>query len=446
MKLFALCMVAAAMGLPGAVRADTRPAPAIDREALSHPMDGLTPDEMKRFQHGRSLVRQSWVVAPAGDGEVSGLGPLYNRLACISCHAKNGRGGAPGEPQQRMQSMLVRLSVPGQGPHGGPRPHPVYGDQLNEEGVPGVPGEGRAQIRWVGTKVRLAGGEVVELRRPSVAFTDLAYGPLGPVRFSLRVSPHIAGLGLLETVPEATLVDLANSAKPDGVRGAVNRVWDQQAQASVIGRFGLKANAPTLRQQIAGAFLGDMGITSDLFPTENCTPAQRACRDAVSGGHPELSTQGLDDVEFYLAHLLPPMRRDADQPAVRRGEALFAQSGCAVCHRPALQGGAHPRYARLAGQTVAAYTDLLLHDMGASLADGRTDFLANGRQWRTPPLWGLGLLTAINENTGYLHDGRARTPEEAILWHAGEALPARKRYAGLPKESRQALLAFLQSL
>jgi len=409
-------------------------------------MSGLTLAEMKLFQQGRSLFRQSWVVAPAGDRAVNGLGPLYNRLACISCHAKNGRGGAQDDPQQRMQSMLVRLSVPGQDAHGGPQPHPVYGDQLNEEGIPGVPGEGRAHIRWLTSRVRLADGESVELRRPKLEFDELAYGPLGKVLVSPRVSPHVAGLGLLETVPAEVLEKLAHQAKPDGVRGMVNRVWDREGRKTVVGRFGLKANAPTLRQQIAGAFLGDMGITSDLFPTENCTPAQVACRKAVSGGHPELVTAQLDSVEFYLAHLAPPARRGTDDPVVRQGEASFGRSGCSVCHQPVLPGGEHPKFPQLSGQTVAAYTDLLLHDMGPALADGRPDYRASGRQWRTAPLWGFGLLTNINEQTNFLHDGRARTAQEAILWHDGEAATARKRYVQLTKEERQALLAFLQSL
>jgi len=443
-----LNFIVAALCLAWGLQADAQmqTVPATDREALSQPMSGLTLAEMKRFQQGRSLFRQSWVVAPAGDTEVHGLGPVYNRLACISCHAKNGRGGAPGEPQQRMQSMLVRLSVAGQDEHGGPKPHPAYGDQLNEEGIPGVPGEGRAQLHWRTSRVKLAGGESVELRRPRIEFAELAYGPLGSVLVSPRVSPHVGGLGLLETVPDDALQQLARQTKPDGVRGMVNQVWDRPSGQRVVGRFGLKANAPTLRQQIAGAFLGDMGITSDLFPTENCTAVQLACQQAVSGGHPELKTAQLDAVEFYLAHLAPPARRDIAQPLVRQGEALFAKSGCTVCHQPVLPGGEHPKYPRLSGQTVAAYSDLLVHDMGPDLADGRPDYLANGQQWRTAPLWGLGLLAGINEQTSFLHDGRARTVQEAILWHGGEAATARKRYVQLPKDKRQALLAFLQSL
>ncbi len=417
-----------------------------DREALGKPLPGLSDSDMERFQHGRSLFRQSWVIAPAKDSEIDGLGPLYNRLACISCHAKNGRGNAPGVPDERMQSMLVRLSVAGRKADGGPRPHPAYGDQLNEEGIPGVAGEGRAQIRWQTSQVRLADGSVVELRKPKVSFVELAYGPLGPAMISLRVSPHVAGLGLLDTVTDAMLETMAKEKLPDGIHPTVNRINPPNSKTPVAGRFGLKSNTPTLRQQIAGAFVGDMGITSPLFPSENCTKVQSACQTAPKGGTPELSTHQLDDIEFYVAHLAPPARRNIDDPTVRHGEAAFAALGCAACHRPTLTGGEHPRFPKLSKQTFSPYTDLLLHDMGPELADGRPDYRASGRHWRTAPLWGLGTLAAINENVSFLHDGRARNFEEAILWHGGEAKAARQRYVKADRGIREALMAFLNSL
>lgn len=435
----------AALLLAGTIPAATAE-PAIDRETLTRPLSGLSAGDTEQFLRGRSLFRQSWVIAPARDGEVDGLGPLYNRLACISCHAKNGRGGAPNRPDERMQSMLVRLSVPGRTPREAPRPHPVYGDQLNEEGIPGVPGEGRMQIRWRTHTVRLADGTRVELREPRTKFVELAYGKLGPILASLRVSPHVAGLGLLDAVPPSALEAMAGELRPDGIRGSVNRVVDRQTGATVVGRFGLKSNAPNLRQQIAGAFAGDMSITSDLFPGENCTPAQVACRRVPNGGQPELSTAQLDDITFYVAHLAPPPRRDETSPLVVRGAVAFAGFGCAACHRPNLRTGDNPQYPALAQREFAPYTDLLVHDMGTRLADGRPDHLAGGRQWRTAPLWGLGLLAAINEDVGFLHDGRARNFEEAILWHGGEAEKARQRYAAAPASLRRALIAFLHSL
>lgn len=416
------------------------------REAFSQALPGLDAMELERFARGRALFRQAWVVAPSRDERADGLGPLYNRITCIACHARNGRGRAPDGPDERMQSMLLRLSVAGKDAHGGPRPHPVYGEQLNEEGVPGVPGEGRAAVSWVEQAVVLADGEQVMLRRPRIELRELAYGEIGKVRTSARVGPPVYGLGLLEAVPAHTLAALAREKKPDGVAGRVNRVWSVERQRLESGRFGLKSNQPDLRQQVAGAMIGDLGITSSLFPEQNCMPAQAACRAAPDGGRPELEDDRLDDLVFYFAHLAVPARRDTGDPAVLRGEALFGSLGCASCHRPALETGTHPRFPRLSGRTIAPYTDLLVHDMGEGLADGRPDYAAGGRDWRTPPLWGIGLVEAINEHSHFLHDGRARNFTEAILWHGGEAQVVRDRYARLSRAEREAVLAFLRSL
>lgn len=416
------------------------------REAYSQPLPGLTPAQQAAFMRGRSLFRQSWVMAPAQDTKVDGLGPLYNRLACLSCHAKNGRGRAPDGPDERMQSMLVRLSLPGRDGHGGPLPHPVYGDQLNEEGIPGVPGEGRAAVHWQDSTLTLADGEVVALRRPLLEFRELAYGPLpDDLLTSPRIGQPVYGLGLLAAIPAQTLRRLAAEAKPDGVRGRVNLVWDVARRRLVVGRFGWKANMPSLPQQIAGAMRGDLGITSPLFAEQSCTATQRACRAAAEGGRPELTAQQLADLSSYLALLAVPARRDGDDATVRHGERLFASSGCAVCHRPQLATG-RSSLAPLAGQRIAPYSDLLVHDMGAGLADGRPDFRANGREWRTPPLWGIGLAALVGENESYLHDGRARNLQEAVLWHGGEAAVAQRRFSALGQGDRAALIAFLRSL
>jgi CxxC motif-containing protein (DUF1111 family) len=445
-KLAFLLVLSALLKLGSALAAADGTVADNSREAYSQPLPGLSETQRQAFLRGRSLFHQSWVVAPAQDSGVDGLGPLYNRLACLSCHAKNGRGRAPDGPDERMQSMLVRLSLPGKNPHGGPLPHPAYGDQLNEEGIPGVPGEGRAAVHWQTSTVALADGEQVELRQPRLEFTDLAYGPLGgELLTSPRIGQPVYGLGLLEAVPTASLRRLARQTKADGVRGRLNRVWDAAAGKTVVGRFGWKANMPNLRQQIAGAMLGDLGIGSVLFAAQNCTAAQAACRAAPSGGEPELSRLQLEQITTYLSLLAVPARRDADQALVRHGEALFAKSGCALCHRPQLRTGRSVT-PQLAGRSIAPYTDLLVHDMGAGLADGRPDFRASGREWRTPPLWGIGLAEKVGEQVGYLHDGRARDLLEAVLWHDGEAKVARQRFAALAKPEREALLAFLRSL
>jgi CxxC motif-containing protein (DUF1111 family) len=420
--------------------------PDAGREAYSHPVSNLSESDLERFYNGRALFHQVWVIAPSHETTVDGLGPLYNQFSCSACHARNGYGHAPGSPDERMQSMLVRLSISGTGAHGGPMPSPLYGDQLNEQGIPGVTGEGRVTVRWEEMPFRFDDGETVALRRPDYAFTDMAFGKTSGMLFSPRVAPPVYGTGLLDAVPASALLAMAAEHKPDGVKGKVNWVWDDVRKKTVVGKFGLKDNTADLTQQIAAAFIGDMGITSPLHRMQNCTAHETDCRRAYAPHRLEVTQKQLSDIVFYVANLAVPARRNIDDPKVISGAALFAANGCAVCHRPELKTAATTPFPTLADHRIYPYSDMLLHDMGAELADGRPDFRASGREWRTPPLWGIGLAESINPGAGFLHDGRARTLQEAILWHGGEAGIARERYAHLSAEERNALLAFLQSL
>jgi CxxC motif-containing protein (DUF1111 family) len=417
------------------------------REAYTQPVPALSETDRPKFFKGRALVRQSWVIPPSENREISGLGPLYNRISCIACHAGNGRGFAPATPQEPMRSMLVRLSIPGTDAHGGPKPHLAYGGQLNENGVPGVPGEGRAEVRYTEQAIKLNGGKQVMLRKPNLTFVDLAYGEFSlDMLTSPRIAPPIFGLGLLQAVSEADIVALVDTPKPKGIKGKVNRVWDVVQQKTVLGRFGWKANMPNLRQQIAGAFVGDMGITSPLFPQENCTEAQIVCQQSPSAGKPELSTEQLDAAEFYHFSLAAPRQRNVENTDVKRGALLFKQAQCAACHVSELKTSNFPSYPTLTRQTIHPYTDLLLHDMGDALADQRPDYLATGREWRTPPLWGIGLAQKVEPRAGFLHDGRARNLLEAVLWHDGEGVEAARAVKDMTVPDRRALLKFLESL
>ena len=266
---------------------------------------------------------------------------------------------------------------------------------------------------------------------------------------SLRIANAVHGLGLLEAVLEA---DIRANADPDdadgdGISGRLNMVWDKTEQKLVLGRFGWKANQPSLRQQTADAFNGDIGITSPVNPRQNNTEAQRErVSSAPSGGEPELPENLLKHVVTYLRTLAPPAQRDTNDAAVIQGGQLFATLNCAKCHQPTLRTGEFPDVPELAHHPIHPYTDLLLHDMGAGLADGRPDGEATGTEWRTPPLWGMGLQQAVNGHTTLLHDGRARNTEEAILWHGGEAAKSQQDFLKLSPDDRAALLAFLDSL
>lgn len=440
----AACAEAARDGLSGGAATVL----ATTRQAFGQPLPRLTPDQETRFFVGNSFFNRNWVSAPASTTARDGLGPLFNARSCSACHLHDGRGRAP-EPGDRMLSMLVRLSIPGHDLERGVVPEPTYGDQFNGLAVHGVAPEGREVVTYEEMPGTYEDGESYSLRKPTYGFADLAYGPMHPHTLtSPRVAPAMIGLGLLEAVPEEALLSLADpdDANADGISGRPNRVWDKVLGQTVLGRFGWKANQPNVAQQVAGAFLGDIGITSPLFPDENCPHVAVACRNALNGGRPELSAKLLGHVVFYSRTLAVPARRDLQQPDVQRGRQVFDLAQCGACHTPTLHTGSVPGLPDLSKQVIHPYTDLLLHDMGAALADGRPDFEATGSEWRTPPLWGIGLVETVNRHTHFLHDGRARNLAEAILWHGGEAEASKEYFRRLPRADREALLQFLRSL
>ncbi|MDN2481457.1 di-heme oxidoredictase family protein [Vibrio agarivorans] len=424
--------------------------------AYSQPATNLSMLKRLDFSVGNSFFRNPWVQAPASTDARDGLGPLFNTNGCQNCHIKDGRGHAPSSSQDNAISMLIRLSVPAQTSEqeaslikGGNIPEPTYGGQLQDFSLPGGKPEGRVVVTYTEHKVTFDDGNSVMLRKPDFTISDLAYGPMHPkTELSPRVAPVMIGLGLLESISEQTLLDWSDEqdSDADGISGRVNKVWDIQQQKTVIGRFGWKAGQPSLMQQNAAAFHGDLGLTSHLFPRENCTANQTECLQYPSGGDPEVSKEILDFVEFYSQHLAVPKRRNIGSSQVLEGEALFEQIGCDTCHKSSAVTAKREDRPALSEQKIAPYTDLLLHDMGQGLADHRGEFLATGTEWRTPPLWGLGYLKEVNGHSELLHDGRARNVMEAILWHGGEAKQSRDKVVTLSKAEREALVAFLHSL
>jgi CxxC motif-containing protein (DUF1111 family) len=301
-----------------------------------------------------------------------------------------------------------------------------------------------ASVHYADSNGTFADGSAFQLRVPHYSFSG-GYTALPPnVLVSPRVTPVNFGVGLLEAVPEEEIRSQAygSEARRDGVKGRANLVWNAIERRYAIGRFGWKANVPNLLQQVAGAFNGDMGVTSSFFPAEPCEGAFPGC-----SRHPaDVTDAQLALVTFYTQTLGVPARRNLDDPQVVRGEQVFARAGCASCHTPTLTTGQLPGVPAVSGQVIHPYTDLLLHDMGAGLADNRPDFAASGNEWRTPPLWGVGLVSVVNGHTTFLHDGRARSLLEAVLWHGGEATTARERVRHATAEQRAALIAFLESL
>lgn len=442
---------------------------ATGKNAFSFPAANLNDEERARFAIGNSFFKRNWVEAPASTTARDGLGPHFIARSCGACHALDGRGAPPdfrkGLTHEQPMALLLRLSVPGRDVHGGPLPEPTYGGQFNNAAVQGVRAEGEVSMRWQSVRGRFADGTPYTLRQPLYGFRRLGYGAMAAgVEVSPRIAPQLIGVGLLEAIPESEVLRNAQdqAARPDAIKGSPNRVWDAFAQRELLGRFGWKANVATLAHQTAGAFVGDIGITSAQFPNEECTAAQRDCLAAPHGGkaavgeasgkatNPEIDDKTLSDVVFYQAVLAPPARRQPDDARVLRGQVLFAQAQCAACHRPSYVTGDNP-FPRLASpalknQRIWPYSDLLLHNMGEALADGRPDFHANGLQWKTPPLWGIGLFKDVNGHTRLLHDGRADGVLEAVLWHGGEAEASRQQVLKMNRADRAALVKFVESL
>ncbi|MEZ6197275.1 MAG: di-heme oxidoredictase family protein [Planctomycetota bacterium] len=397
---------------------------------------------------GNSLFNKNWVAAPASPEARDGLGPLFNARSCSACHFKDGRGKLP-EPGEQPVALLFKVGTRSAEGVGTAEPHPAYGSQFQNFALPGAKPEGRIEIRYVEEPGTYADGTAYSLRRPEYRAVDPGYGDFGPSFFvTPRIAPQVFGMGLLELVPEADLVarEDVDDRDGDGVSGRANRVADLLTGETRLGRFGWKAGQPSVDRQSAAAFSGDMGLSTPVVAGQNHTSAQADLDRFPTGGEPEVEPRLFDAVVFYMRTLGVPARRQPGDPVVRRGERLFVEARCDACHVPELRTGASEELPELSEQIFTPYTDLLLHDMGDGLADDRPEGLANGREWRTAPLWGIGLIPVVNGHSELLHDGRARGVAEAILWHGGEAESSREAFRRMSAEDRAALIAFVEDL
>ena len=435
----------------------------VNADAFSQSSANITFEEEGTFKLGNAIFRKNWVSSPSSTQASDGLGPLFNARACQSCHLKDGRGHPP-EGNADATSMFLRLAREAsteeekaeRAEHKALNfPDPTYGAQLQDLAVPGLAGEGRMRITYAEQPVTLGDGTIVSLRKPSYAVDGLAYGPMHPgTTLSPRVTPAMIGLGLVEQIHPADILAKVDpdDRDGDGISGRPNMVRDALSGELTLGRFGWKAQTPSIRQQSADAFAGDIGISTPEKPEHwgDCTKAEKSCLDLPNGvqerlGPVEAPSPVMDLVTFYSQNLAVPARRDINKQPVLAGKKAFYEMGCVSCHTPKFVTRRDAPNKAQSFQLIWPYSDFLLHDMGEGLADGQAVGDATGNEWRTPPLWGIGLTKRVNGHTFFLHDGRARNLTEAILWHGGEGQKARDRFAAAGVEERDALIKFLES-
>jgi CxxC motif-containing protein (DUF1111 family) len=416
--------------------------------AFGFKIPGLSFREKAKFATGNSLFNQSWVSSPASTTARDGLGPTFNARSCAGCHFKDGRG-KPLRNGKLSNGFLMRISQSGQDLHGGPLAHPSYGIQIQDRANRGISSEARIIATYDTISGTYPDGNTYELIQPSYSFSEEQFGALAPtILMSPRLGQQTIGLGLISALPDDQILQFEDEfdRDGDGISGRPNYVWNPELNALDLGKYGWKANAPTLKVQIASAFHGDMGLTNSIFNENNCPSPQKDCYDAPNGGLPEVTDEQLDKVLFYQSSLSVPNRRNVKDESVLRGKMLFNTLNCSGCHAINQQTADFPANPYLEQITIRPYSDFLLHDMGKGLADNRPDYRATGSEWRTQPLWGIGLIATVNKHTNFLHDGRARSIEEAILWHGGEAYQIKQAFMNLSAKERKNVIDFVNSL
>ncbi len=432
------------------------------------PAANLPADQKTHFHAGKALAQQPWVKAPTITLSRDGLGPLYNARTCLACHVNGGKGNIPSDPNIAVFSSLIKLSLPGQDKQQGVIAHPIYGEQIQGQSTSlahqlrhlpsakslakNVEPEAYVYINWQQKVFNYPDQTQVTLKSPTPVFKNLGYGEISDdALIGIRTAPSIHGMGLIELIPQAQISALSDEQDKDldGISGRINLVWDIVSQKTVPGRFGLKANKPTLLMTVAGAFANDVGISNPVFKSQPCTFAQKTCLSAATGNDEngfELNQAQLDLVVDFNRNLAPLKARNLDSKEALKGRELFYKTGCNQCHNPSFKTQKSERLSHLSNQTIWPYSDFLLHDLGGELSDNRPDFNATGNEWRTPPLWGIGLRDKVNGSQALLHDGRASTIEEAILWHGGEAQVVKDAFINLDKKERDSLILFVNSI
>ncbi len=418
-------------------------------QAFGVKLSGISFDKVVDFGIGDRLFSRTF-------SSKTGLGPRFNAQACSNCHFRDGRGkplaGSTSDEGSVSKGFLMRLSVEGEDEHGGPKGVKGYGGQLQDRGLKGVGGEAKVKVIYETINGKYPDGTPYKLRKPIYSFYSEKFGSLNHVMTSPRVGGQTIGFGFVDALTEQQILANAdeNDRDGDGISGRANYVWNLRKKKTTIGKFGWKANAPTLEQQIVGALSGDMGMTTSLLPKQNCPSPQKDCNNYVTehklANKIDLSDEKLAQLVMYQATLAVPTRRNVRDKDVLQGKGLFHEINCIKCHAIGFKVEKSEMVPEINGTIFNPYSDFLLHDMGDDLADNRPDFLANGKEWRTQPLWGVGMIPTVNKHQFLLHDGRADGVEEAILWHGGEAEKSKNKFMNLTKKQREQVIKFVNTL
>lgn len=429
----------------------------VSERSYIYPGPNLSGKDKLDFWTGFSLFRDPWVIAPSSTKDRDGLGPLFSTRSCISCHLAGARGDQALEGISKPSALVVRLGPSSKNEsyedpkYGGqiqPRTFPISHPSITSE----LKGEAKLSLRYIQVRGQYADGEIYTLRRPIFSLIEKAFGEFAAQSVpSYRLAPAVYGMGLLDAIDEQDLIDLEDidDFNNDGISASYNRVINVKTKTKQIGRFGHKGKHPTLEQQVAAAFRDDIGITNTLFPKESCMPHQTACKQAsLMGGHQtvEIPDKLFKLVDRFSAGLGVPPARELASKQVQAGRALFYRAGCDSCHTPSYTTDKNYPNQALANQKIWPYSDLALHDMGPDLGDAMWEGAAQPREWRTPPLWGIGLRDKYQKNAVFLHDGRAQSITEAILWHGGEGEAAKDVFVHFSQSERQDLIAFLKAI
>jgi CxxC motif-containing protein (DUF1111 family) len=416
---------------------------------LLKPIDNLNDEDYDKFILGRSFFTIPWVEAPSATTARDGLGPLFNANTCVSCHPSNGRGTLFNKDGFESRALLSKLSLNANNSkehqeflkYKGFIPDAMYGGQLSINAIHGIDFEGKVKVDFDEVEILFFDGEKQILLKPKYSLKSLNYGFISKdTNISYRIAPTLNGMGLIELISNEDILKNVdeNDNNSDGISGRANYVYSNITKKEELGKYTWKASVPFLKEQIAAAASNDMGITTTIFPFENCTKAQEKCNDVPKARDKiDLPDDRLDAIDYYLRNIksyTPKVTKEFEE-----GVEIFEQISCSKCHISSFETNK--------GFKVYPYSDFLLHDMGEELSDGRSEFKATSSEFRTAPLWGLALHERINaERPRLLHDGRARTFQEAILWHGGEAQNAKNNYMNLPKEKREKLIKFLEEL